>query len=77
MLAGGVLADGVRDAESEQDHLYEEALWYDAIGRLYGYTPTEADQQPYEMLCRMVEVSALRNKVEERRNAAEAARAGG
>lgn len=45
----------------------EDALWYDTIAQLYRFTPAVADEIPYELLQRMVEVAAIRNEVSERK----------
>lgn len=50
----------------------EEALWYDAIAQAYHIPPTVADEQPHELLQRMLEVAVIRNEVSDRK-----ARAGG
>jgi hypothetical protein len=72
LLEGGSVGDGVRPAETEEDRIMEEALWYDAIAQAYHIPPTVADQQPHELLQRMLEVAVIRNEVSERK-----ARSGG
>lgn len=45
----------------------EEALFYDSVAQVYHFPPTVADQQPYELLQRMLVVATIRNEVEERK----------
>lgn len=62
-----MIADGVRPAATEADHLMEEALYYDSIAQTYGWTPEQTDAQPYELLQRMLAVAAIRNEISERK----------
>ena len=53
--------------ETEADRLMEEALWYDSVAQVYRFTPAQADEIPFELLERMLEVAAIRNEVSERK----------
>lgn len=64
LLEGGTIADGVPAAETDADRLMEEALWYDAIAQAYHFPPTVVDEQPYELMNRMLTVASIRNEVQ-------------
>lgn len=45
----------------------EEALWYDSLAQIYRMPPTVADEQPFELLERMLAVAGIRNEVADRK----------
>lgn len=67
LLEGGVIADGVRPAETEADHLMAEALYYESAARLWGFPPDVVERQRFGLVGRMMEVAAIRAEVEERK----------
>lgn len=64
---------------TRQDAELEEALFYDSVARLYGWTPDQTDDVPADLLSRMMRVARIRSEVEEEqvRTAQAQAQAGG
>lgn len=46
MLAGGILAQGVRPRLTREDFLWEKAAWADGFFERYGWTLEELEAQP-------------------------------
>lgn len=67
ILSGGTLADGARRGRdmTEEDALLEEALFYDSVAQLYGWTPDVVDSVPDELLGNMLRVARIRRELEE------------
>jgi hypothetical protein len=73
MLAGGVLAAGVRDAVSEEDRKMELAAWYDYFFRTYHWTfgDVEGDASlgcPLWLRDRLPEIGRILNEIQAERS---------
>lgn len=64
LLAGGILAEGVRPADTREDRLLEKAARYHFFGKVYGYTKQETDSLPAWLAERMPVIAELEAEVE-------------
>lgn len=70
LLAGGLLAQGVRPAVSREDYLYERAGHYYFFAKTFGWTDQQVDALRPWLRQRLPEVHAISEKIaEERREA--------
>lgn len=66
ILGGGTLAAGVRRGaqRTAADIELDEALFYESVATLWGWTPDQADGVPYDLLGGMLRVARIRSDVE-------------
>lgn len=77
MLAGGVLADGVRDKmTTPHDVELMEALVDDTVAERYGWTPEQIDTVPAKRLDNMLLIARLKEEAKELRRGREHAGTG-
>lgn len=72
MLAGGILAQGVRPAFTREDRLLEKAAEYHFFGKTYGYTPGQVRALPHWLRNLMPVVAGVEAEVEAERREREA-----
>lgn len=64
LLAGGILAQGVRPAVSREDRLMEKTAWADYFFRTYGWTWQQLRDQPFWLVARLPEIGNMRAEIE-------------